>query len=769
VLVTSANGSTMCYEGYDALGRLGAIEGNGPSGGNVAGWCARFFYDNSTGAWGSIPSGITISNGYGRLVEAETDTCDSFPVTSTSNYTDEWFSYDKDGHMTDMWEKTPNSTTYYHSTATFFGNGAVNTLNLVGPGQTMTYALDGEGRWNALTDTTSALTVVSASNTTSGTSTYYNAAGQPVQIALGSGTDQDDYLYDPNTGRMTNWTFEVGATPKTETGTLMWNPNGTLKQLAITDGFNSGGTQTCSFNSALAARTGYDDLGRLIGTSCNPPGGTVGSTWNQGFAYDQYDNLTKSSSGYVQWSPGYSATTNHYTCTGCTTDASGNITNDGKTAYTWNGYSKMASVDNTSGTGCGSEGCLVYDALGRVVEIDGSATPLEIWYTQLGKTAYMTGTTLDYANLPTPGGGTYQKTNGGHTYFHKDWLGNARLTSAIVDQSVTTDRAFAPYGEIYDIFGSTDQNQAMFTGDTQDVLSGIYDTPNRELQGSYAGRWLSPDPAGSGWNQYAYVANNPLSSFDPTGLGGGSTSGTSECPVPPNETQTICNQGYGQPGNYFFSFGFSGLGWNWDEFDEMQIAVTTVSYTYNPSTLVLAPTLYDTEGNALTPFTYIMTTGGWSSTVNTTDYSLVLPGGGAPAANNGSWAWNFTKSFFKGFSLSTKSGTCLGVFADTVSAPLKQLRSTAQQYLPAITATLQAGPSGAAMYMSQLNNMVASGAAEADPQVVAVVTTAGAAAATAAPYVSAAAPYVVPVGGDAILLNGVIKEVQSGMSGQCTW
>jgi hypothetical protein len=73
------------------------------------------------------------------------------------------------------------------------------------------------------------------------------------------------------------------------------------------------------------------------------------------------------------------------------------------------------------------------------------------------------------------------------------------------------------------------------------------------------------------------------------------------------------------------------------------------------------------------------------------------------------------------------------------------------------------------MYMQQLNNMVASGAAEADPQVAAVVTTAGAAAATAAPYVSAAAPYAIPVGGDAVLLNGVINEVQSGMSGQCTW
>jgi len=59
------------------------------------------------------------------------------------------------------------------------------------------------------------------------------------------------------------------------------------------------------------------------------------------------------------------------------------------------------------------------------------------------------------------------------------------------------------------------------------------------------------------------------------------------------------------------------------------------------------------------------------------------------------------------------------------------------------------------MYMQQLNNMVASGAAEADPQVAAVVTTAGAAAATAAPYASAAAPYAGAGGADLVLAYGL--------------
>jgi hypothetical protein len=45
----------------------------------------------------------------------------------------------------------------------------------------------------------------------------------------------------------------------------------------------------------------------------------------------------------------------------------------------------------------------------------------------------------------------------------------------------------------------------------------LFDTPNWEFAQSDQGRFLSPDPAGSGWNQYAYPAN-PNSASDPSGL-----------------------------------------------------------------------------------------------------------------------------------------------------------------------------------------------------------------------------------------------------------
>jgi RHS repeat-associated protein len=494
------DGNVLCYQ-YDSQSRVKAINANGTV-------CRGFWYDSAT----EFPTGVTVANGAGRMIEAYTWNC------ATTLLTDEWFSYEKDGNKTDIWELTPNSTQYYHSTATFNGNNSVASVRLASPSlYAATYGIDGEGRWNTLSNGQS---VVNA--------TTYNAATQPTSIGLGAGTDGDTYTYDPNTGRMVNWTFTVNS--QSEFGapicgdgycTLNWNANGTLKEFGITDGFNSGGSQVCYFNPSAITGTGYDDLGRLIGSSCGPIGDANGSLWNQSDSYDQYDNLTKSSTGFVSWNPGYSSSTNHYTCTGCTYDAGGNVTHDETNAYKWDPFGKMLSV-NASGTNCSTGGqCLVYDAFGRIVEIDSYSSSSEIWYTQLGKTAYMNGTTYNYAYWPTPGGGTLLNTSASVNYYmHKDWLGSGRIVSTVPysgNGTVTTDQAFAPYSEVYDIFGSTEQNQIDFTGLTQDVFSGMYDTPNRELQGSLQGRWLSPDPAGSGWNQYAYPTN-PNSNTDPTGL-----------------------------------------------------------------------------------------------------------------------------------------------------------------------------------------------------------------------------------------------------------
>ena len=498
IATKAANGNFSCY-GYDALGRTISIVGNYSGGGVV---CRRFYYDNSSGATGTIPSGITINNPYGRMVEAMSNDC-TWPVTASSIITDEWFSYDKYGHTTDIWEMTPHSGIYYHSLATFAGNGVPLSLQLANPNlYSLTYGLDGEGRPSTLKEGTE--TIVAG--------TTFNASGQPTYIDLGTGTDQSDYIYDPSTGRMTNWTFQVGSA--SETGALGWNANGTLKTLAINDGFNAGGTQNCNINPSLASGTGYDDLGRLVGVDCGSGG------WGQTFSYDQYDNLTKSViSGRtgIAWNPGYNAANNHYS-SGASYDNSGNLTNDSIHLYTWDQFNKLSSIDSSA---CATNGeCVTYDALGRAVETSYDGVYTEIWYTQLGKAVYMQGSTPYYAYFPTPGGGTVEVNGNAATnyYMHKDWLGNSRVSSTVVSHTAISDQAYAPFGEVYDKLatGASTPGQ-MFTGDVQNIISGIVDTPNRELNASQ-GRWISPDPALAGWNQYAYVNNNPMSYVDPSGL-----------------------------------------------------------------------------------------------------------------------------------------------------------------------------------------------------------------------------------------------------------
>ena len=647
----------------------------------------------------------------GRLAEAYTCT-----GSCTSKITDLGFSYDERGSRKDTYESTPHSSGFYHLTAGYYANFALSTLSGLPGLPSLTYGVDGEGRYKTVSASTGQNPV---------TNTQYDLTNYKTTMTLGS-ADTDVINYDPNTGRVGQYTFNVNN--QAVTGILGWNANGTLGSLTIADPYDSLNAQTCTY--------GHDGLARISSDSC------TGSGWNQTFSFDPFGNINKS--GTLSFLPTYNQATNRYQSLpgfAPTYDSNGNLLTDSFHTYVWSSENRPVTIDTVG---------LTYDALGRMVEQARGSSYTQIVYGPGGeRLALMNAQTLTKAFVPLPLGDTAVYAASGLAYYrHGDWLGSSRFAST-PSRGKYFDVAYAPYGEDYANSGTTDLS---FTGQNQDTTTGMYDFLNREYH-PVQGRWISPDPAGLAavdmsnpqtWNRYGYVANMPLTSIDPLGLDPCTAKYSKSCPTG--------KDGGGAYACLFDEWCRSGGSY---EFGILIYALTP--------TAVPIPFRYPGD-HGPQEYTYV-----WDNIDLL--FLLEAPSTKSDAANNGSgsWAWNFTKSFFTGFSLSTKNGTCLGVFADTVSAPMKQLRRTAQQYLPLITSTLQAGPSGAAMYMSQLNNIVASGAAEADPQVAAVVTTAGAAAATAAPYVSAAAPYIVPVGGDALLLNGVIKEVQSGMSGQCTW
>jgi RHS repeat-associated protein len=491
-----ANGTNTCHF-YDSLHRLTTEWTNrwGTDG------CKRFFYDNSSGVLGSIPSGVSVSNVLGRLAEAETDAC-AWPVTQSSIITDEWFSYTARGESSDVYESTLHSGGYYHVPATYWANGALNQLNNAScsgqpclPGlTTFTYGVEGEGRPN---------TVSAGSGQNPVTGTNYNLYNPPPQITVSFGSgDSDVFNSDANTGRMTQYKFNVGS--QSVVGNLTWNPNGTLGNLGITDPFNSSNAQTCTYS--------HDDMTRIASANC-------GSIWSQTFSFDAFGNINKT--GNSSFGATYSPATNRMTTIGTSTptyDADGNVTNDFLHTYTWNAYGRPVTIDTVGVT---------YDALGSMVELNRSGTYTEIVYTPSGdKLALMNGQSLLRAFVPLPGGATAVYTNSGLDHYrHSDWLGSARLETT-PSQTVYGDVAYAPYGETYAASGNTDFS---WTGINADVEPAnpetLYDFPAREY--GIQGRWPSPDPAGLGavnpsdpqsWNRYAYVLNNPLAATDPTGL-----------------------------------------------------------------------------------------------------------------------------------------------------------------------------------------------------------------------------------------------------------
>src|SRR6202008_1492203 len=114
---SDANGNTTCYT-YDSLHRV--LHVTYPSGPNAANTYARYFvYDTPYG------NNTSSSNLKGRLSAAGRCTTPTSCAYALTHYE---YAYDGDGRQTDVWELTPHSGGYYHTSATYWPNGAVASL-----------------------------------------------------------------------------------------------------------------------------------------------------------------------------------------------------------------------------------------------------------------------------------------------------------------------------------------------------------------------------------------------------------------------------------------------------------------------------------------------------------------------------------------------------------------------------------------------------------------------------------------------------------------
>src|SRR5207248_8559206 len=125
--------------------------------------------------------------------------------------------------------------------------------------------------------------------------------------------------------------------------------------------------------------------------------------------------------------------------------------------------------------------CLVYDALGRMVEqAKGSScttsptSTTEIVYGPSGaKVALMNGQTLVKAFYPLPGGGKVVYNTSGIAYYrHPDALGSSRLATT-PSRTCYYDIAYAPFGEPYANSSGCANQDLSFTGQNQDTVSSV--------------------------------------------------------------------------------------------------------------------------------------------------------------------------------------------------------------------------------------------------------------------------------------------------------
>lgn len=478
---TDNAGNVSCYA-YDGLHRELSTTYSGP---NTT--TNRYFvYDAAT------VNGQGMPNAKARMAEAYTATC-----STCSKVTDEGFGYTVRGELQDFYESTPHSAGYYHVPMTYWANGLIETFGPFLTEDQTGYVPDGEGRASAVHD------FYNGSNPVP--SITYNSASEPTQLmtsCVGTTCYPISYQYDPNTLRMTQYSAALNG--GTISGSLTWNPNGSLQKLVIADPFNAADAQTCTY--------GADDLSRIASANC-------GSAWAQTFTYDPFGNLTKS--GSSSWSPGYNSSTNRYALGGTSYDSNGNVLNDTFNTYAWDAEGKPLS---TAYSLSGQTFTFVYDAFGHKVEWSLNGT-YEDSYVTLGQFKLRAvGQTADYSQFPIPGRSILGQLGGGTGVQLGDWLGTSRAFWSYTGGTWGQSGAHAPFGESYAFNGGY---PTAFTGQDNDhsMINTTYYFPERQYR-SAQGRWLSPDPAGIGaadptnpqsWNRYAYVLNNPLRSIDPTG------------------------------------------------------------------------------------------------------------------------------------------------------------------------------------------------------------------------------------------------------------
>jgi RHS repeat-associated protein len=330
-------------------------------------------------------------------------------------------------------------------------------------------------------------------------------------------------------GELTNYKSGSGTSANTTAlqydthGRNYSRTNGTLYNFSLS--FNPNGTiQQSSDSNNGAWQYSYDSFGRLNAATETSPSQSFS------YQYDQYGNRWGTNSACSSTNPTACQfqfdVHNHITNGGIIYDAAGNMTYDGTFTYTYDAEGRITKVSQ----GSKQVASYIYDALGhRTQEAVGTATyaflfdfagrPFEKLEYTSANGEFFQQTRLFAGVIPI---GYYNSTSasstGGTDFFISDWKGTLSQITGPSGSSQGSCSGYLPFGDGGTCTGNGSTfGKPGYAGMWNDPETGLDKTDTRFLS-PVQGRFLTPDPARSGWNIYVYGNNDPVSQTDPSGL-----------------------------------------------------------------------------------------------------------------------------------------------------------------------------------------------------------------------------------------------------------